>query len=353
MDLRGRNLADLLPERLSRFGLKLKDLRWTDGSDRTVDATAVLSRQGNVQDYVLVFTAAMTLTQISRLRRPHLHAPVLVVGERITERSATALRDLEIQYIDSSGNAYIEFGDVYIDVRGRKLGSQVLNHPSKRPARSTDEKTGPLLAHNLFSPRRSQVVCALLTWPVLAKMKIRDIANASGVSVGQAHDTLRLLEEAGFLHRGTPLSPREVHELLRPWALEYPRGLRQKLTVARYSSDAPTAFRPMYPDQEFFLSGESATGVDIQHPGTLTVYVEHFDRKLAFMNRWRNDPDHPPNVTVMHKFWKTPAADSSSAEDRGREDSHNAPWPLVYADLFATNDPRLAEVAETWREHCA
>ncbi|MFD6855970.1 type IV toxin-antitoxin system AbiEi family antitoxin [Rhodococcus sp. NPDC060090] len=353
MDLRGRSLADLLPERLSRFGLKLKDLRWMDGSDRGYDATATLSRQGNAQDYVLVFTAAMTLTQISRLRRPHLRAPVLVVGERITERSATALRDLEIQYIDGSGNAYIEFGDVYIDVRGRKPGSRGLVHPSTHPARSAHEETGTRLAHNLFSPRRSQVVFALLAWPHLAEMKIRDIAGASGVSVGQAHDTLGLLEEAGFLHRGTPPSPRAVHELLRPWSLEYPRGLRQKLTVARYTSDDPTVFRPMDPDQEFFLSGESATGVDIQRPSTLTVYVEHFDRKLAFMNRWRSDPDHAPNVTVMHKFWKTPTADSSSTDGCGREDSHNAPWPLVYADLLATNDPRLAEVAETWREHCA
>lgn len=350
-DSQVRDLAELLSEPLSSFGVELSSLRPEKRPDRGYDA--VLSRGNNVQRYTLAFTAAMTFTHIAQLRQHVVDAPLLVVGERVTERSAKMLRDLRIQYIDSFGNAYIEFGDVYIDVRGRR--SEV--PPTERRAellthRITDE-SNVRSTHNLFSPRRSQVVFALLAWPQLATMKIRDIAKASGVSIGQAHDTLNLLEDAGFLPRGMPLSAHAAHEMLRPWAMEYPRGLRRKLTAARFYTDEPATFRPLHSDQEFFLSGESAAGIDIQHPTALTVYIEHFDPKLAFVNRWRKDPEQHPNVRVLHKFWSTPQIERVDQEDRKRNGPHNAPWPLVYADLLATNDPRLSEVAETWRRRCA
>ncbi|MEV8194976.1 MULTISPECIES: type IV toxin-antitoxin system AbiEi family antitoxin [Rhodococcus] len=352
MDQRVHNLAELLPELLSSVGLELTSLHWVTEPDRGFEAKAVLSRRGNVQHYALVFAAAMTLTQITHLRPPEIDAPLLVVGKRITERSATAFRDQKIQYIDTLGNAYIEFGDVYVDVRGRRPSTHTPDARSKLPTHRAHDEWGLRLTHNLFSPRRSQVVFALLTWPQLTEMKIRDIANASGVSIGQAHDTLNLLEEAGFLRRGVPLRPYALHEILQPWALEYPRGLRKRLTLARFYTDEPTHFQPLRPDQEFFFSGESAEGVDIQHPTTLTVYVEHFDRKLAFVNRWRDDPDQVPNVRVLQKFW-TPPDEHPGSEDSKRDGPPNAPWPLVYADLLALNDPRLREVAETWRTLCS
>ncbi|MFD6517884.1 type IV toxin-antitoxin system AbiEi family antitoxin [Rhodococcus sp. NPDC060176] len=353
MDPGLRDLAELLSEHFSSFGVELSILHGEKGPDSGFDAVAVLSRGNNSQHYALVLTAAMTATRITQLRQRVIGAPILVVGKRITERSATILRDQRIQYIDSLGNAYVQFGDVYIDVRGRRPDAQ---SSERRPVllthRITDE-SNLQLTHNLFSPRRSQVVFALLAWPQLATMKIREIARASGVSIGQAHDTLNLLEDTGFLPRNRPLSPHAASEILRPWAMEYPRGLRKKLTAARFYTDEPATFRPLHSRQEFFLSGESATGIDIQRPTALTVYIEHFEPKLAFANKWRKDPEQAPNVTVLQKFWTTPQIEHLDKEDRRRNGPHNAPWPLVYADLLATNDPRLSEVAETWREHCA
>ncbi|WP_317762798.1 type IV toxin-antitoxin system AbiEi family antitoxin [Rhodococcus opacus] len=324
----------------------------TVDGDRGFDATAVLSRHGNVQEYLLVFTASMTFMQISHRRLDDAHYPILVVGERITERSATSLRDLRIQYIDNLGNAYIEFGDVYIDVRGRR--------PKPRDPESRSDyddnvrhEPSPRSAHNLFSPRRSQVVFALLTWPHLAASRVRDIATAAGVSMGQAHDTLSMLDDAGFLHRGTALRSDQVHDMLRPWAAEYPRGLRKKLVISTFQTDDPTDFQLPSPEQDVYLSGESATGVAIHRPATLTVYLDHFNRKLAFVNRWRNEPHQPPNVTVMQKFWTEPDDAPIDDDTGGLVGPSNAPWPLVYADLLAANDPRLNEVADTWRDHHA
>ncbi|MFF2112492.1 type IV toxin-antitoxin system AbiEi family antitoxin [Rhodococcus koreensis] len=317
--------------------------------DRGFDATAILARHGNVQDYLLVFTASMTFTQIAHRRLHDADSPVLVVGERITERSATSLRDLRIQYIDSLGNAYIEFGDVYIDVRGRRPKPREPESGSNYHDNVRHEPS-PRSAHNLFSPRRSQVVFALLSWPHLAAARVRDIATAAGVSMGQAHDALSLLENAGFLHRGTALRPDQVHDMLRPWAAEYPRGLRKKLVISTFQTDDPTGFQLLHPDQDVYLSGESAQGVAIHRSATLTLYLDHFDRKLAFVNRWRNEPHQAPNVTVMQKFWTEPD-DVPIDDNRGLIGPYNAPWPLVYADLLAANDPRLAEVAETWREN--
>lgn len=350
MDSQERDRLEAALERLRDIGVSIHSLQWMETPDRGFDATAILARHGHVQDYLLVFTASMTFTQISHRRLHDADSPVLVVGERITERSAMSLRDLRIQYIDSLGNAYIEFGDVYIDVRGRRP------KPRDPESRSDYDDTvrhepSPRSAHNLFSPRRSQVVFALLSWPHLAAARVRDIATAAGVSMGQAHDTLSMLDNAGFLHRGTTLRPDQTHNLLRPWAAEYPRGLRKKLVISTFSTDDPTDFQLLSPDQDVYLSGESATGVAIHRPATLTVYLDHFDRKMAFVNRWRNEPHQPPNVMVMQKFWTKPDDAPIDDDTCGLVGPSNAPWPLVYADLLAANDPRLAEVAETWREN--
>ncbi|MDJ0362481.1 type IV toxin-antitoxin system AbiEi family antitoxin [Rhodococcus sp. H29-C3] len=331
---------------LSDVGISINSLSWTDAPDQGFDAIVMLVRNENLQRYRVVYAPSLTYSGLSNLRLYDEQTPVLAIGERITERSATSLRDLRIQYVDGLGNTYLEFGDVYIDIRGRRASVRDRERGvALRPASESQLRVAP---KNLFSPRRSQVIFALLSWPHLAMARVQDVATVAGVSLGQAHNVLALLDDAGLIYRGSPLRHHQTLDLLEPWAAEYSRGLRRKLVIATFHSDDPTVI-DLRPPQEAYLSSESAGGVGIYRPATLTVYLDHYDRKMAFDNRWRNDPERPPNVTVLQQFWRDPE-NGQKDKHRGAGGPSNAPWPLVYADLLAANDPRLAQVAATWRD---
>jgi hypothetical protein len=185
------------------------------------------------------------------------------------------------------------------------------------------------------------VILALLTWPELAAGRVREIAKAAGTSVGQAHDALTRLEQAGFLMPATRRLLRSG-QLLDYWTAAYPAGLGRRLEIASYHGDAA---RPIISEQPVYLSSESAEDVDIARPATLTVYIDAPDPKLPIMNRGSASPDHVPNVFVRHKFWFSPRTDEEDPAPSPRK----APWPLVYADVLATGDARLGEVARKWR----
>jgi hypothetical protein len=329
-------VLELAQERLREFGMafKIEPSRQDSG----IDATITISRGEVTATYSVQVKASMTLASVARFDQPAGSHPLLVMGPRINSRSAAAFRDAQIQFLDTLGNAFISFGGVLIDVRGRTA-------PADQRQATIPLGAGRQQPANLFSPGRAQVILALLTWPELVGERVRQLASTAGVSVGQAHDALTQLAEAGFLVHDARRMARSG-ELLDYWTAAYPTGLGRRLETARYHGDPS---RSISSERPVYLSGESAQGVDIARPTTLTVYLDSVDSRLPIANRWSANPDRVRNVFVRRKFWVSPRP--------GEEDPsisvQNAPWPLVYADLLATGDARLAEVARTWRVHRA
>jgi hypothetical protein len=184
------------------------------------------------------------------------------------------------------------------------------------------------------------VVLVLLAWPQFADANVRDIAKASGVSLGQAHDTLAMLNESGYLPHGSGTLYRR-RELLEHWTAAYPTGLGPQLALASFGGE-PHDVRKVNADDPVFTSGESAA-TDLVGPETVTIYVKSLDPRLPIVNRWRADRE--PNIFVRKKFWSSPYND-----DGPLVGFRPAPWPLVYADLMASGEPRQREVAREWRD---
>ena len=281
-------------------------------------ADALLTRGHSQQEYSFFVRANFTLADAAWIAAEQ--SPTLVLTGFVSPRTADALRRAKIQYLDTAGNAWIEFGDVLIDVRGR---------PRPKDAKSVSA-TG-----NLFSTARAQVIFALLAWPELWKAPHRDVARAAEVSVGQAHNARQLLSEAGYI-RG-PRPPGQP-DLLDLWTAAYPTGLAAKLTRATYNGPIDHV-KPARHDSSLYVSGESAA-TDMLLPATLTLYAPEFDPRLAVVNRWRSDG--PANIEVRHAFWRAPQGDTPGV--------HIAPWPLVYADLSMSDDSRVRQAAQWWKE---
>ena len=328
---------------LARFAARLSDLGVTAGVGSAVPAgpgvqmtTVHLTRGTSTRAYRLLYGPTVSLADAGLASG--VEPPTLVFTSFMTPRSAEAFRRAGVQYLDMVGNAWVEFDSVLLDVRGRPRPDD-LAVPAHKPA------------GNLFSTARAQVAFALLAWPPLWEATRRDLAHAAGVSLGQAHNALALLTEAGY--RRDPARPGQT-ELLDLWAAAFPTGLATKLTLARYRGQIG-AVKHVRSDDPVFVSGESAAE-DLLRPATLTVYVEQLDPRLPVVNKWRSDG--PANIVVRRKFWQAPH-DSSSPGGASRDPDgalagvRPAPWPLVYADLVTSGDPRVRAVAREWRDHFA
>jgi len=280
-----------------------------------------LARGVSERHYTLLCGPRVTFTDLVKIDSVGL--PALVFTTFVANRTAETMRRAGVQYLDAAGNAWITFGDVLVDVRGR---TRVDREPAPRTA-----------VGNLFSGLRAQVVCALLAWPSLWDAARREIAHAAGVSLGQAHNTMTLLAEAGY--EGAPVRPGQM-PLLDLWAAAFPTGLAARLTLAAFRGDIDSVVDL----DRMFVSGERAAE-DLLRPATLTFYVEQLDPRLPIVNRWRTDGR--PNIVIRRKFWHRPGGDTSPDE------LAVAPWPLVYADLLGSDDPRVRGVATEWMDRHA
>jgi hypothetical protein len=285
-----------------------------------------LSRGSSAQDYELLVGPELRFADVSRAVTPFV--PVLVFTTFISTRTADPFRRADVQYLDTAGNAWIRFGDVLVDVRGRP-----------RPDRTDQAPTQA--AGNLFSAGRAQVAFALLAWPQLWHAPRRDLAHAAQVSVGQAHNTLSLLAAAGYTGEHKRLGQPGLLDL---WAAAFATGLAKRLALAAWRGDIKNP-RKVNLDDPMFLSGESAV-TDLLRPATLTLYGDDLDPRLPVVNKWRTDG--PANIFLRRKFWRAP--DNSDAPLTGWR---LAPWPLVYADLLTSDDPRVRSVAADWKDRFA
>jgi hypothetical protein len=324
-----------LLSRLEEYGMRvagsgeLAALRPGDQADLTI-AHSKASRQ-----YVVIYLPMMTLTELSRLGAlngtPH---PILVVGEHIGERSAAAYREAGVQFLDRAGNAYLKLGAVLVDARGR---SAKRGDTSAARARDT----------NLFSARRAQVIFAILVWRDLVNARLRAIADACGVSIGQVQSTVKLLEETGYLRHAAPRAIQREGELIDRWTAAYPTGLGPKLHTHDFFGDIDHVL-PTSDDKPLFIGGESALE-GLLRPASLTLYTATFDPRLPAVNRWRTDRE--PNIHVRRKFWlPPPLLEHPTTYVR---DMATVPSLLIYADLMASNDSRQREAARTLREQDA
>src|SRR5664279_1076178 len=242
-----------MDELLARFAARLSDLGVTARVGSAVPAgsghqttTVRLTRGTSTRAYRLLYGPTVSLADAGLASG--VEPPTLVFTSFIAPRSAEAFRRAGVQYLDMVGNAWVEFDGVLLDVRGRPRPDD-LAVPAQKPA------------GNLFSTARAQVAFALLAWPPLWEATRRDLAHAAGVSLGQAHNALALLTEAGY-RRDRP-RPGQT-ELLDLWAAAFPTGLATKLTLARYRGQIGPA-SGVHCDDPVFPSAPTTLGWQPAH----------------------------------------------------------------------------------------
>ena len=260
--------------------------------------------------------------------------PGLLITPYVSREMARYCRDIDLQFIDTHGNAYLRGPGRLVYVAGERL------EDGMQPSRSTGGITGVAGLRVAFT---------FLSNPAMVAAPYREIASKAGVSLGAVSNAVKDLEKRGYVIADGAARGRQLLEpgrLLDEWTLNYPIELRPKLHGRRYS----------VPNQEWWtdeaLAGEGAVwggevaAKNLTHylkPATQTIYVEPSARSAwitTLVKSHRAKPDPNGSLEVLDKFW------GDGLEQR----PGMAPFALIYADLLASLDPRAAETAQLIRK---
>lgn len=321
------NLLDTATDVLARF--EIRALR-EDGVPARFDAVLALDagRRGSAR-----FPTVVKLGQMDRHRATALAVPegppVLVVAPYVPAAAAEVLRRRGVAFVDAAGNVSLAWDGMSLDVLGQ------------RPATPAPTRKDPT-ASRAFTRSGAQVVFALLSWRDLVGRPVREIAAASGTSIGTVHSVIGALSDAGYvLSSGQDAALNRAGELLDRWAESYTVNLARKLDLGSFAlpdTGRADELEHALLDHGARLGGELAASRIDDHlrPATATFYVDAVPAPLVATFRLRPDDDGP--VRLRRRFWRVP--DDSTGM---------VPSPLVYADLVSSGDPRQREHAERVR----
>ncbi len=238
--------------------------------------------------------------------------------------TAELLKNLDINFIDAAGNAFIMVPPLYINIKGQK---------------NTAEKRIIGNANGIFQTAGLQIIFTLLCNPRLETNPIREIAEMANVAVGTVHVTMKQLEKHGFLITDEIQGKKLVNKkkLLKEWILGYPEKIKPKYFAGKYQIENPEIIKTI--DLKYFgalLGGETAAAQLTNYLRPLIHMVYIGDKLGEFILRNRLKKNLNGNIEIVKKFW-------IFTDDNER--NNLVPAVLIYTDLITTGDPRNIETA--------
>ncbi len=255
----------------------------------------------------------------------HRNEHGLLVTHYINPLMAERLRGMDIWFIDTAGNAYINAPPVYVYIKGYKPSETQKVQPTNRA----------------FTPIGLKIVYALLCQPKLVNAPYREMAQTTAAALGTVALVFRDLTKLGFIidmgSRGRRLKNRKT--LFERWLIAYPEQLRPKLETGRYRATDPNWWQTVDLQNTQAYWGSEVAADKLTHylkPQMITLYVmEERATQLKMTNRLRKDPDG--DIEILKTFWDVQS-------EFNQADIVNP--ILVYADLNASGDPRNIETAQ-------
>lgn len=326
----------VLREKFSIEG-QLVDLEPAASSAFTPDASIDLMTVQGVHRYLVACKSSIDRkAQIDQVRRllETTGVPALLVATHITRELADHCRSIGLQFIDASGNAYLQAPGLLVFVSGeKKVGGQL----------------GARAPKGLTKASALRVIFALLVKPALINSTLQDIAGHAGVSLGTTYNALGDLERRGYLINKKDVKRRKLLErsrLMDEWAMNYPTTLRTKLHGRRFSAPDPSWWQSDDLEQLPLTWGSEVAAMKMTghlKPATQTLYVQPPDMSnvLKFLvKQHRLRPDPEGDIEILERFWQW----NADAQP------HLAPPLLVWSELNALLDPRAQETAHMLKE---
>ena len=266
----------------------------------------------------------------------------LLVADYVNPKMAEKLRQKEVQFIDTAGNAYINVKPIYVYVTGNR----------KETTQFMPTQTG---AKRAFEPTGLKVIFAFLCQPQLVNAPYREIAEKASVAVGTVGWVLNGLKAADFIRdKGGKKGRRLINykKLLERWVEAYPEKLQPKQIIGEFIADDPNWWKHIEIQKyNGYWGGEVAAAkyTDYLKPQVATVYLHKIaltrllvDARLRKTTAWNEDK--AGTVIIYEPFW-TEAIMEQDVDPALNINEGLVHPTLVYADLVATGDARNLETA--------
>ena len=249
--------------------------------------------------------------------------PILLITRYIYPKLAEDFFQHGINVLDTSGNAKIKSGQLFIYVSGKKAKEV------------KDKKESSLKAFNETGLR---LVFFLLMDNSNVNKSYRKINEETQLSLGSIKNIFDELKSLNFIltsKKGRFLKNRQ--ELINLWQLNYNLNLKPKLLVKRYTfinnEDREKWTNIKLPEGMYWGGESGAYLVDgYLHPQLFDIYTEKNSLELVKTGKFK--VSEKGEIRVYKKFWK------------GEEKSETVSKLLIYADLMGSGDSRCLEAAK-------
>ncbi len=247
----------------------------------------------------------------------------MLVAKYINPRIADELKKMDIPFIDTAGNAYINEPPLFIYIKGNKpFDKDILEQPART-----------------FRPTGLQVIFALLCNPGLENKPFREIATKADVALGTVGWIMYDLRRMAYLIDTGPRNRRLVRKdnLLDRWVAVYPEQLRPKKMIGRFKADNPYWWENIdLKEINALWGGEVAANIMTENlrPQIITVYAKPPIGRFLLKNGLKNDVNG--DIEILRIFWEI---------EKDRLHNELVHPLLIYADLLATGDTRNIETA--------
>ena len=309
-------------EKYTEFKAKHKENRL-----HPVESDGLLCITADENEYCLNIEVKRTINKaiIGQTAQQRLKSQneVILITRYVSPQLADYLKDLKIPFLDTVGNAYINFQSLFIFIKGNKLS----------------ESERPETLNRAFKLKGLQVTFALLCIKDLEHRPLREIAELTDVALGTVQWVMKDLKKLGYLiemgKSGRKLVNKE--EVLRRWIVAYSEQLRPKQFRSRFKAAKKDWWSDVEIEQYNALwGGEVAAAKFTQKlkPETITIYMSESPGALVLAGKLKKDP--LGDVEILNKFWE---ADLNYL----RKDLVHP--ILIYADLIASGDERNIEIA--------
>jgi len=255
--------------------------------------------------------------------KKNLKYPILLITRYINNIKAEELRKNGIQFIDTAGNAYINYHLIYIFVKGNKPPE--IYHKNKQ--------------RRAFEAAGLKIIYALLCYPDLIKRPYRYIAETTDVALGTVGLVINDLIDLGYTikmgFKGRQLLKKK--ELFNRWCVEYNEKLKPKLLINKFIGSKDWWINKKLNPEYAQWGGEVGANKLINHikPGEIIIYADRKKYKnLIIENRLRKDIDG--EIIFLERFWKV---------EKNNEFKDIVNPILIYADLINTGNQRVIETA--------
>ncbi len=248
----------------------------------------------------------------------------LLVCQYISKANRQYLKNEGINYLDASGNCYIQNGGLLLYINDKQVAPQRKSNTGK-----------------LWKPTGLRLIFTLLLNPNIINEPYRVIAKESKLSLGAIGELLHELEKEEYFNRSTNKIALENREkLLDTWMETYFAILRPKLVQGRFRFATQKDRENWSKVQlnEVYWGGEPAGALLTKYlyPEKFTLYSNI--PKVEVMKQLHIVPSPDGNIELLKIFWNTHS-------NMQTQYPNTVPPLLAYTELNASMDSRNRETA--------